>query len=58
MRMLVRPSYSSFGSGFGEHGIEVTNDSMYIPSGYTAPQVIVIIPGGAVSYFDISDAIQ
>ena len=50
------PSYSSFGSGFGEHGIEVTNDSMYIPSGYTAHTSNSNYPGGAVSYFDISDA--
>ena len=39
--------YSSFGSGFGEHGIEVTNDSMYIPVVTLPIQVIVIIPGGA-----------
>ncbi len=49
-------SYSSFGSGLGEHGMQVTNDSMYIPSGYTAHPSNNNYPGGAVSYFDISDA--
>ena len=49
------PSYSSFGSGLGEHGMQVTNDSMYIPSGYTAHQSNTSYPGGAVSYFDISN---
>lgn len=50
------PAYSSFTSGFGEHGMFATNDSLYIPSGYTAHTSNTNYPGGAVSYFDISDA--
>jgi len=49
------PMAATFGSGFMDNGIEVTNDGLYIGS-YRTKSTFGNVDGGAFSYFDISDA--
>ena len=49
------PMASSFGSAFLETGMEVTNTAIYIGS-YRTKSNYGNVDGGAISYFDISDA--
>ena len=48
------PMASSFGSGFLENGMEVTNDGLYVGS-YRTKSTFGNVDGGAFSYFDISN---
>ena len=57
-QLLPRTSgamYAAFGSGLMENGITATNDGLYIPASHVK-STFTDLDGGAVVYFDISDA--